>query len=152
MELLNYFLVVVICFLGIYAGFLLGLIAKEELKAGRRYFIVFQKILLIIMIASAIFVVRNIFASLCLAGVLVYLIFAKHRAKDTDVYVIFGVLIFLSSRYDNLFLMQSALIFLYSLLAGSLLAADKKKSGVIASIFIRYIWFVAAALALFTAF
>lgn len=152
MELLNYFLAVVICFFGIYAGFFLGMLAKEELKAGRKYFIVFQKILLIIMVASAIFVVKNIFISLCLIGVLVYLIFAKHRAKDIAVYVIFGVLIFLSSRYDNLFLMQASLVFLYSLFTGSLLAADKKKLRVIASIFMRYIWFVAAALALFTVF
>ena len=56
MEILNYVLALVFSFLGIFAGMLLGYIAKEELRAGKKYFIWMQNILLIL---AVIFVLYN---------------------------------------------------------------------------------------------
>ncbi len=143
MEFLNYSLVVIICFIGIYAGFLLGIIAKDELKAGKKYFLLFQKILFAVVIMSTIIVVNKIYLTIALLFILSYFLV---YSRDIFIYLVFGVLLFLNSRYGNLFLMQSGLIFLYGLAAGSLLKYNKKKFMYILS---RYVWFVAIALLLF---
>ncbi|MBW2993343.1 hypothetical protein KY317_02110 [Candidatus Woesearchaeota archaeon] len=143
MEFLNYFLVVIICFIGIYAGFLLGMIAKEELKAGKKYFLLFQKILFAVVIISTMIAVNKIYLAIVLFFILAYFMV---YSRDVFIYLIFGILLFLNSRYGNLFLMQSCLIFLYGLAAGSLLRHDKKKFMYVLS---RYVWFVAVALLLF---
>ena len=118
MEFLNYSLVVIICFIGIYAGFLLGIIAKEELKAGKKYFLLFQKILFAVAILSTIVVINKIYLTIALFFILAYFMVYSRRIF---IYLVFGVLLFLNSRYGNLFLMQSGLIFLYGLAEGSLL-------------------------------
>ena len=155
MEYLNYLLAVVICFISIYAGFFLALIAKEELKAGNKYFLVFQKAILAVVVVSTIFVIDNVYVSFILLGVLVYFMFIAHHVKDIFIYLLFGVLLYLNSQYGNLFLMQSALVFLYGLPAGSLLTFKmirRKKSKILTSIFMKYIWFVVVALVLFMVF
>ena len=48
MEILNYVLAIIFSFFGIFAGMLLGYIAKEELRAGKKYFVWMQNILLIL--------------------------------------------------------------------------------------------------------
>ncbi len=155
MEYLNYLLAVVICFISIYIGFFLALIAKEELKAGNKYLLVFQKALFAIVVVSTIFVIDNIYISLILLGILIYFMFIGHQIRDIFIYLVFGVLLYLNSRYGNLFLMQSALVFLYGLPAGSLLAFNmikSKKKRIAKHIFTRYIWFVVVALVLFMVF
>jgi hypothetical protein len=53
MDLINYFLIILISFLGLGSGIALAYIAKEELEKGKRYFIIMQLILMVLIIVSA---------------------------------------------------------------------------------------------------
>lgn len=151
MNFLNYSLTALVCFVGLFAGFFLAIIAKEELKIGKKYFVFLQKIiLLLIFVFLLVFIKLNyILVLLILAFIAVYA--AKNYFKDKFdemfyVYIILAVIFYLSSKELNLFIIESSLIFLYGLPSGSLLMRKSKKETLLC--IIRNIDFVLIAMAL----
>jgi hypothetical protein len=108
------------------AGYFLGKAAKEELKAGKKYFASMQHVLFIAI--SAVFLYSKIWewyvVVLGLAAVFAYLVFKQAR-NVFAIEAVFGIAFALAVQTETLFLL-SALIFLYGLPTGSLFVKGKK--------------------------
>jgi len=131
MNLLNYSLTAIIAYLGLFIGFILAIIAKEEIKPGKKYFLFLQKIiLLLIFVFLLIFIKLNyILALLILAFIIIYI--SKTKNKMLYIYTILSIIFYLSSKKLNLFILESSLIFLYGVPAGTLLTKKNKKETII---------------------
>ena len=154
MNLLNYSLAALISYLGLSAGFLLAVIAKEELKAGKKYFIIAKKIILLLIFASMVVLAQlnYIIISAILIVITVYLInhSKKEHIKTNYAYILFSAILFMSSARLELFTITSSLIFLYGLPAGTLLTYNTKKEAVIN--ILKDIVFVIISIALYFIF
>jgi len=150
MNLLNYSLTAVISYLGLFVGFILALMAKEEMKDGRKYFLFLQKvILLLVFVFLLVFIDLNyILVLLMLAFIVVYLL--KRKNKLVYIYILLGVIFHLSSKMLNLFVIESSLIFLYGIPTGSLLMKKDKKETLIG--ILKNVWFFLVAMVLFLIF
>ena len=155
MNFLNYSLTALICYIGLFVGFFLAIIAKEELKAGKKYFLFLQKIiLLLIFVFLLVFIKLNYILVLLILGLIVVYV-AKNYFKDKidDVfyfYIILSIIFYLSSKELNLFIIESSLIFLYGLPTGSLLMRKSKKETLIN--ILKNVGFVIIAIILFLVF
>jgi hypothetical protein len=150
MQLLNYSLISLISFSGLLVGMLLAFTAKEELDPGKKYFILLQKlILLLILIFLLNFFNINLYLRIIIYILFIFLI--TINIKSQIIYPILAVVFFLSSNDINLFITNSILIFLYGFPTGSLFAKKlikERKSVVFKKIFLDYFWFVAIAIIL----
>jgi len=153
MNILNYSLAAIIAYLGLFIGILLAIMAKEEIKPGKKYFIFLQKIiLLLIFIFLLIYTDLNyILILLILALIIVHLLKTKKEFNELPyIYIILSIIFFLSSKILNFFIIESSLIFLYGLPTGSLLTnKDKKKTVINMS---KNIGFIVVAIILFLIF
>ena len=155
MNLLNYSLTAAISYIGLFVGFILAMIAEEEIKPGKKYLIYLQKIILLLIF---IFLVTYInlnytLAILILAFIIIHIIKKSYKKEFNEIpytYIILAIIFYLSSKNPNLFVIESSLIFLYGLPAGSLLTKKSKKES-IANILIN-IPFVLIAIILFLIF
>lgn len=153
MNLLNYSLAAIISYLGLFVGFILAITAKEELKAGRKYFIFLQKIiLLLIFVFLLIFVKLNyLLVLLILVFIVIYISKRKKEFNELPyIYIILSIIFYISSKELNLFVIESSLIFLYGLPTGTLLTR-KSKVGSIVNI-LKNVGFVIIAIILFLIF
>ena len=145
MEFLNYLLVSIAVFSGLLGGWIVGRIAKEELKNGKKYFVLLQRILFsAILLLVILFSIKNIWLSLFFISAMIYFFAGKNTFKDITVYLLFSIIFYLSQ--NRLFLLQASLMFTYGFPAGSLIYMKKKT---VKDIVVRHIWFIFLALALF---
>ncbi|MBW3001598.1 hypothetical protein KY338_00370 [Candidatus Woesearchaeota archaeon] len=142
MEILNYALIVLVASLGLMSGRIIAWIAKEEIKPGKKYFIVLQKILFCFIVFLLMYSNKtNVHYTW--VGALVLFVYLSWL-KKIPTYIISAVLgtgMYLASLTDN-FLLISGVIFLHGLPAGSLM---KNKKEVILNIVV----FLAVAVGLF---
>jgi hypothetical protein len=152
MEPVNYFLGLVIIFAGLIVGMILGFIAKEELKPGKKYLSLLQKFILAAVFIIAIIYSPHIALKTVLAGILVYLFIFKFSFNDIFTYGIFGFLFYVFINNLNLTLLLSSLMFLHGLPIGSLMTEEMKKQdyrSILKSIIYRYVWIIIVGMALF---
>ncbi len=127
MEILNYALTALITVLGLACGAVIGHFASEELKPGRKYFILLQKALFASVIAVVMYAnranVHYIWAGMVL--IFVYLYFFE-RISNVLAYAALSAVFFIASA-GEMFLPAAFLIFLYGFPAGSMLGKNKKK-------------------------
>ena len=142
MEILNYALVALVVSIGVILGRILAWIAKEEIKPGKKYLLILQKALFCIIAAVLIYTNRTNVHYVWIGGLILfaYLSFFK-KINHLVTSAILGAGFYLSSNTDQ-FLLTSALIFLYSLPAGSLIKNKKLLAG-------NLIIFLAVSLLLF---
>ena len=153
MNILNYSLVAIISYLGLFIGFFLALIAKEEIKPGKKYFILIKKIMLLL-----IFVFLIVNTKLNYQIILLFLVFAILQIYRTKkefnelpyTYIILAIIFYMASKNTTLFVIESSLIFIYGLPTGSLLTKKSKKETIIN--IIKNITFVIIAIGLFLIF
>ena len=116
----NYFLASVIAFSGLFMGLLLAHIAKEELKQGKKYFVILQKIILILIMIF----LNTKYYILIIASILLIFILKNYLKKQIPeiplYYLIFGIIFFFASRNPAILAIQSSLVFLYGLPTGTL--------------------------------
>ncbi len=139
---LNYFLVSIIAYLGLFLGVILIKLAPEEQKPGKKYFILFKKILFFLILASLLFFYEiNIIFSVILLVFIFILMFNKKIRLDKAylIYFLLGIVFYLSSKIFNLFIIESILIFLYGIPNSSLELNLKKKNYY--DIFVKNLWF-----------
>jgi len=150
MQLLNYSLISLISFSGLLIGMLLAFTAKEELEPGKKYFLLLQKLtLLLVLIFLLNFFNINLYLRITTYVLFIFLI--TINIKSQIIYPALAVVFFLSLKDINLFITNSILIFLYGFSTGSLFAKKfikKRKLFVLKNIFLNYFWFVAIAIAL----
>ncbi len=150
MELLNYSLTLIVCFLGLFFGVILAFSAKEELKPGKKYFVLMQKIILLIILIALLKMFNvNVYMKLFAYAVLILLM--EINIKKEIIYFLLGFVFFFSSKNTNTFLLVASLIFLYGFPIGSVFASKLIKNNiffVFKKIFFSYFWFLLVALAL----
>lgn len=150
MQFINYALTSITSFLGLIIGITLAYIAREELKDGKKYFIILQKVVLG-LIFNFYYFKLNIFLLiffLMISLLLIYLYIEK--LKTYYIYPILAILFFLSSKNIELFKIQAFLIFLYGLPTATLLTKVTKRNYF--DIVLKHISFIIIALLLFLLF
>lgn len=155
MNLLNYSLTAVISYLGLFVGFILAIIAKEELKQGKKYFLFLQKvILLLIFIFLLLFIKLNyILILLILVFVLIYILknYLKKGFNELPyIYIILSTIFYISSKKLDLFVIESSLIFLYGLPTGTLITKKDKEESIIN--ILKNVGFLIVAIVLYLVF
>lgn len=132
MEILSYFLISLIVYLGLGVGIVLSFMAKEELKPGKKYFILIHNIILAFILFFILeFLKINVFLTLLLPLVISVLLFyfkLEFYKKSPWVYLFFGIIFFIASKNINNLLIISALMFFYGFLISSLQINLKKKN------------------------
>ena len=132
MGFINYFLAGLISFSGLILGIILISIAPEEQKPGKKYFILMQNILFVLIIFFFLFYLQvNLFIFLAVIILTTYFLRIKTKnnfIRSFLIYFALGVVFFLSSVNLNLFLIESVLIFLSGMPTSSLLFDNKKKN------------------------
>tara|TARA_Y100000310_G_C20304389_1_gene633279 strand:+ start:149 stop:646 length:498 start_codon:yes stop_codon:yes gene_type:complete len=95
---------------GLVFGKLLGLITKEEVKEGKRYFILIERIILVVLFLSLLVIDFSIYSLGIFLGVFIYLILIRSHVF----FLGFGVLLasFVSLEFG---LLVASLVFLYLL-------------------------------------
>ena len=127
----NYFLASVIAYLGLLFGIILIKMATEEQKPGKKYFILIKKIILFLIIASFfVYLKMNlIILSLLLISTLILFANRKMTLESTLLfYLMLGLFFSLSSKFFDLFIIESTLIFLYGISTASLVFNPRKRN------------------------
>ena len=131
MEPTSYFVSSAIVVLGIFLGVLLGYIAKEELRPGRKYLALMQAAILLLMVVFAVYYRLMQYIPIMLLFILLVWLEAKKITKEPKpgfyyvIYMIFAFLFFEASKTGS-FIVFDSLIFLFGLPAGSLMFMKKK--------------------------
>ena len=152
MEILNYILAVIITFLGLFIGFMLALIAKEELRAGKPYFIFLQNLIFSLVIFFLLFFNDITIWLAILIATLTMIFLVKTEINSIVIYMLLAVVFNAAFRgLLKMFIVEAALIFIYGIPTGSLLSykLKNKKLKVIKEIIIKYGAFVPIATLLF---
>ena len=112
METINFVLGVLVTYFALFLGMILARLTKEELKPGEKYFQFFKMIVLIVILIVILYITiinRNLLTFGIIFAISLYLIFSK--GDEIYVYALLGFIIYYSSQFFNLFLLQSVLIF-----------------------------------------
>ncbi|TKJ17721.1 hypothetical protein CEE44_04275 [Candidatus Woesearchaeota archaeon B3_Woes] len=131
MDFLNYFLISLVVYLGLLIGIILSFMAKEELKDGKRYFILLHNIILGFILFFVLEFFRvNVYLALFLPLVLIVVLFYFNELykKSYITYFLLGIVFYISSKNVNFLLVVSSLILFYGFFIGSLQINFKKKN------------------------
>jgi len=132
MELLNYAITAILVSIGIISGVILGKMAKEELKPGKKYFALIQTAIIFIMIVYASMFNLSAYVSVILAFLLLLKLSHFKFTEEPKplfyyiAYAFFAFTFFEASRSASLIIFPS-LIFIFGLPTGSLLLMRKKR-------------------------
>lgn len=138
--MIAYFLASIVAFLGLIVGLVIGYYTPEEFKDGKKYFILLQRLLVLVILFFVMF----------LNGFQIFWIIVALFAVSTAIYQIdlklpiyyafLGVLFFLGSKSQNMFLITSGLTFLFGLPSGTLIEKKKLKTVLMCLIFLVAAW------------
>lgn len=145
---IEYFLASIIAYLGLLLGVILIKLAPEEQKPGRKYFIFLKKIIffLILVVLLFFYKVNIILTTVLLVFVIILMLNKKlNLNKSSLVYLLLGIVFYLSSKIPDLFVIESVLIFLYGVPNASLILKGKNYLDV----FVRNLWFFAPVVLLY---
>ena len=149
MNLTDYTLTLTASFIGLILGIILAYIAKEELRPGKKYLILLQKLTLTLIMIFMFYQLKlNIYLliiSSWISALVIYLFI--ERIKTNYIYPVLALIFYLSSRNIVLLKIQAFLIFLYGFPTGSLLTKVTKKNYI--STVLEHISYMVIALFLF---
>lgn len=134
-------------------GIILAYIAKEELKIGKKYFILLQKVILTLIPSFFLFYLLKENISLLILSILMFSILINsynQKIKTYYIYPVLALIFYFSSKNIDLFKIQAFLIFLYGFPTGSLLTKVKDKNYI--KIVLKNISFIVIALFFFLIF
>ena len=123
MEILNYFLISLIVYLGLVIGIVLAFMAKEELKPGKRWFLLLHNIILAFILFFILeFLNVNVYLILLLPLALIVFLFkySELYRKSWVIYILLGIIFYLSSKNINQLLIISTLMLFYGFLVSAL--------------------------------
>lgn len=115
-------LVILVAYTGFGAGYALRRIAPEEVRDGRKYFLILEKLLLVAAFVPALYVSIVSFSLfwllICLIG-LITALYARGRYKIAALALVLGLLI-VSTQNSPLYALEASMVFLYGLVGGTL--------------------------------
>ncbi len=151
--MVNYLLILLVTFLGPFAGLSIGWMAREELKDSRKYFKWMRFILIFALVVIFFIYFPQIPISLLIFIIFLIIFINKKYQKDSLIYGIFGIMYYLSLIKTELFLITSSTIFLYGLPSGSLFfekhSKEKNRIKLLKKTFLNYGVYLIVALILF---
>lgn len=147
----QYVLSVVFAYLGLAAGLIISYMAREELKPGRKHFILAQQILVVIIFEVFFFLFGWTWVSMLVYGlfVVIFIQFFRVSRLNPYIYSLFGLFVYFAREISGVALALS-LIFIYGLLSAALELDVKKKN--YARVLLRNVGFLVAALLLWIIF
>jgi len=113
--------VLFVAFSGVILGFLLSLIAPEEIKGGLKYLHLWKKIVLVLIIIVPFFYL-DFKISLFLGLIILLLYFVKKE------YPLLSVIFYSSAAIEDLFILESSFIFIYGIPLGLIFSSSIKKN------------------------
>jgi len=134
MQFANYFFASLISYLGLLVGIALIKIAPEEQKPLARYFVLMRRILPMLIFLFVMLYYYNIwFYTLALSIYLAFFLFVELKPinsmnKSMIIYGFLGIIFYLSSKNQNLFMVESSLIFIFGMPASSLTYNKSEKN------------------------
>ncbi|MBU0665734.1 MAG: hypothetical protein ABIC91_02130 [Nanoarchaeota archaeon] len=139
--MIDYLLISVFVFLGLFVGLFIGWLSKEELKAGEKYFLLLQKAIFVACV-FLLFYNYNWVLLGCLLSVFFIVLFLKVK-KDFVMlsYIAFSFILFFASFNKQYLPILSTLVFLYGFPAGSLTylhSKNKRFSNIVMMIIRKY--------------
>lgn len=115
---IGYLITILIVAAGLLAGYILGRIAKKEVKQGRNYLVLLQNALFTIIIGLVMYEYRSTFHFIWLGAVIIFLYYMFHeQTNEAIIYGFYGLLAYMSYDY---FLPLAGTQLLYGLTTGSL--------------------------------
>jgi hypothetical protein len=149
MTFLSYALAVAVVFSAPFIGAFLALHTKEEMPTARKYFPLAQNLLLLLLVA----VVLDSFGVALTLRILAYVLTLAALAllPPVNAYPLFAFAFFLVFGMQEALFAVSALVFLYGLPAGSMLAVrmkSKRIGDILVPVAVRYSGFGVVALLL----
>lgn len=132
MQYINYFFASLASFFGLLIGIILVKIAPEEQKPLSKYFILLKKLLLLLAFAFlAFYYFGSWLYFIGLAALFAFLLFFEHKTKNLSkksiiIYMILGVLFYLSSKNINLLATESSIVLSYGIATASIEFSRKK--------------------------
>ena len=117
----THFIVILVAFSGFWAGYWLRRIAKEEVKEGRKYFVLLERALLAAVFVPALYVSLMSMAVVWVLVVAVSLVltFTIQRFKLPVIGATL-ILLLMATQNSSLYLLEASLVFLYGLPGGTL--------------------------------
>ena len=151
---LPFVLSLIIIFSGLLAGIALARIAKEEARAGTKYFAWIKKIILAMVFPLFLLLTKFSLATVSLTIIFLGTLYLwKNRIfkfdQDIANYLLFGILLGLSSNNPELFPIEGSLVFLYGLPTGTLIKIDKGTPSIFASLIPYGIFLVAGVISFY---
>ena len=137
MELLTYFIISALSYLGVLAGYIILLFAPEEKKPGMRYFNGLLYFTFLLSLILALFFSFNFFVLFSsLVFLALFLFFKKYQIYLS--YIFFAIIFYILSNTDK-FIVFAVLIFVYGLIAGAILVdLQNKKNSLFKVFYISY--------------
>ena len=151
-AMLTYFLTLLCVFFGVYVGVILAFIASEELKNGKKYFRGMMDALVGFILALLLYfygVNLYLIIIVSLSTVILLYLLHTHHMVEQIVYFLLGIVFLFSAKQTELFIANSAMIFLFGLPLGSNYVErniKKSKKTILSDVFLVYGAFVVIAL------
>jgi hypothetical protein len=148
MNFLPYFLASIVVFAGLIVGVFIRKFTKEEFEPGKKYFILTQRVLMLVIVFFVMFLLDVQFIWIIAALFVVSTAMYQLNLKLPVYYVILGFIFFISSQAQNVFLVTAGLSFLFGFPSGTLIEKDK----VVKIVLMSLLFFAAAWILFFTGF
>ncbi len=125
MSYLNYTIVSIISFLGLFVGMLLAFVSPEEMKPGEKYFKIMKGILFIVIGVVMVYLTwyNNL---LFFITAIVFLVFYIKFLDSHWLYLALGIYIGLGFHIQKFFIVIACLVFICGLPIGSLFVSGSK--------------------------
>lgn len=123
----TYVIATVLALLGFFIGMFLAKLAPEELKQGLQYLTMLKKMLLLSIFILFINLVEFTFFLKILIYALIIILFAMIELMPFQLYMLLVFLLLLATPSTSSFFIQTSLVFLYGLPAGTIFVAENLK-------------------------
>jgi hypothetical protein len=121
---LQFVLSLIVAYSGLYAGVWLGTNSPEEIKPGKKYLLFCQKTMFCLLLLTIVYLLKDQWLSLILLG-LTYVTFTLlHKRWELELkefYLAVTVIALMVSKDPSYVYLFACVIFMYGMLAGSLL-------------------------------
>ncbi len=140
MGYLNYAIVSLISFLGLFVGMVLAFVSPEEMKPGEKYFKIIKGLAFIVMAVIIVYLTwyHNI---LFFITIIVFLVFYLKFLDSHWFYLALGIYMGLGFRMEKFFIVVACLVFICGLPTGSLFvykSKSKKKFDIVKDALLKH--------------
>ncbi len=148
MQPLNYALTLLVSFLGLYCGLALAFIAPEELKQGRKYFILLTRIIFALVLVFMLLYFRLHWIIAVIVAIGFFVLDYNYRIDERYIYALMAAVFILSAGNTTLLILEASFIFLYGFPAGTLFTEKLVKKNIFAvagKLFLNYFHYLVIA-------